>query len=67
MLPFSIISQQLNVPLNTIRHMDRQYFSKQESKPNKAKQTPTMNVKPEGLTSITMKNLTPDELAFIVS
>ena len=47
--------------------MDRQYFSKQESKPDKAKQTPTMNVKPEGLTPITMKNLTPDELTFIVS
>ena len=47
--------------------MDRQYFRKQESKPDKAKQTPTMNVKPEGQTPITMKNLTPDELKFIVS
>ena len=67
MLTFSIISKLINVPLNVIRHMDRQYFSKQESKPDKAKQTPTMNVKPEGQTPITMKNLTSDELVFIVS
>ena len=47
--------------------MDRQYFSTKERKPNKAKQTPTMNVKAEGQTPITIKNIALEELAFILS
>ena len=46
--------------------MDRQYFSKKENKPLKAKQTPTMNVKPEGETPITLQNIASDEFKFIV-
>ena len=52
--------------MHVIRHMDRKYFKIKEGEPVKAKQTPTMNIKPEGETPVTFLNIASDEFKFIV-
>ena len=52
--------------MHVIKHMDRKYFNTKESKAVKAKQTPTMNIKPEGETPVTFLNIASDEFKFIV-
>jgi hypothetical protein len=42
--------------------MHRKYFTKKENKVIKPKQTPTMNLRPEGQTPVTISNLKFDEL-----
>ena len=47
--------------------MDRYYFKIEVREPIKSKQTPTMNIKPQGETPVTFMNIDQEEFTFVVS
>ena len=59
------ISKLLNVPVNTLNWMDRKYFM--QKRPVTETYGPTLNAKATEGTRVTLKNLTPEEFAFITS
>ena len=57
----------LKVPLETLKWMERKYF-RPKAKANDTDESdlPLLNAEPADATKVTVKNITPDEILFLI-
>ena len=63
----SLVSEMLKIPLDTLKWMEWKYFNpKAKACDSDESDFPLLNAEPTNATKVTVKNMTPDEILFLI-